>query len=145
MENYILTLTERAPSRSKVKRHYFKWREQHGIPVRCDNVDCQFHTASLVWNGKELRLTLDHKSGNAADNRPDNLRLLCPNCDSQNTETKGGANAGRINSYPDGAYTAKRMDGTTDTYLKQYGVNSASVGIPGISMSPPLGGKDGQT
>jgi hypothetical protein len=34
-------------------------------------------------NGKELKLQLDHKDGNASNDMPDNVRLLCPNCHSQ--------------------------------------------------------------
>jgi hypothetical protein len=52
----------------------------------------------MICNGKTLKPILDHVSGNSRDNSPENLRLLCPNCDSQNHETKGGANAGRIKS-----------------------------------------------
>lgn len=36
-----------------------------------------------IHNGKELKLQLDHKDGNAANDFPDNVRLLCPNCHSQ--------------------------------------------------------------
>ncbi len=35
------------------------------------------------WNGKKLVLVLDHINGVSNDNRLKNLRLLCPNCNSQ--------------------------------------------------------------
>lgn len=36
-----------------------------------------------VWRGKPLVLRLDHKNGVRNDDRLENLRFLCPNCDSQ--------------------------------------------------------------
>ena len=35
------------------------------------------------WNGKELTLTLDHINGINTDDRLENLRWVCPNCDRQ--------------------------------------------------------------
>lgn len=35
------------------------------------------------WNNKKLVLRLDHINGDPTDHRGDNLRLVCPNCDSQ--------------------------------------------------------------
>lgn len=35
------------------------------------------------WQGKFLRLQVDHIDGMCYNNHPDNLRLLCPNCHSQ--------------------------------------------------------------
>lgn len=36
-----------------------------------------------LWNNKPLTLTLDHINGINNDNRIENLRFVCPNCDSQ--------------------------------------------------------------
>jgi hypothetical protein len=38
------------------------------------------------WLGSEITLEVDHINGRHNDNRPENVRLLCPNCHSQ-TET----------------------------------------------------------
>ena len=35
------------------------------------------------WNDKPLVFILDHIDGKASNNRRDNLRCICPNCDSQ--------------------------------------------------------------
>lgn len=46
------------------------------------------------WNNEPISLWLDHKDGDASNNDPDNLRLMCPNCDSQ-SPTFGAKNYGR--------------------------------------------------
>ena len=35
------------------------------------------------WNKKDLTLVMDHIDGNSLNNTLLNLRLICPNCDSQ--------------------------------------------------------------
>lgn len=41
------------------------------------------------WQGQPLVLVLDHINGNAEDWTLQNLRLICPNCDSQTPTFKG--------------------------------------------------------
>jgi hypothetical protein len=47
------------------------------------NNKCQICTLDNVWNGKPLNFILDHIDGDASNNKRDNLRLICHNCDSQ--------------------------------------------------------------
>ena len=98
-------------SQETVRRHYLNWRSQQDppMPVRCDNPECTFYTAPLIWNGKDLKLILDHKNGVNGDNRPKNLRFLCPNCNSQEP-TFGGGNKSRVKQSA-GGFAQKSDDG----------------------------------
>lgn len=44
---------------------------------------CAICDIDAVWNNKKLNFVMDHIDGNHNNNLPSNLRLVCPNCDSQ--------------------------------------------------------------
>lgn len=107
----ILVLSTAKKHQATIRRYYLQWREEQGIPLRCDNRSCQFYSARLKWNGINLPLILDHVEGNRYDNDPASLRFLCPNCDAQLT-TRGGANRGRVVDIVQGGYTLRNRDGS---------------------------------
>lgn len=107
----VLILTPNRKSQSTIQRCYDVWRQEMGIPRRCDNPRCVFYVTPLIWNGVKLKPILDHGDGNKFNNHPSNLRYLCPNCDSQ-LGTRGGANRGRVEFTSDDGYVLKNRDGT---------------------------------
>lgn len=44
---------------------------------------CDICGIADMWNDMELILVLDHIDGDSSNNRRENLRMVCPNCDSQ--------------------------------------------------------------
>ena len=65
---------------STYPRHRLKERiiKQNLIEYRCKICD-----NNGMWMNKPMPLILDHKNGINNDNRIDNLRFVCSNCDSQ--------------------------------------------------------------
>ena len=55
-------------------KRFFLEEQEHRCAI-CNNFD--------TWNGKQLIFILDHIDGDADNNNRTNLRLICPNCDSQ--------------------------------------------------------------
>jgi Zn finger protein HypA/HybF involved in hydrogenase expression len=60
--------------------------EVRGYRCECCNIS--------DWQGKPITLQVDHIDGNAGNNMPKNLRLICPNCHSQ-TDSFSGGNKGK--------------------------------------------------
>lgn len=59
---------------------------------------CQICRVNPVWNGRTLTLRLDHINGEFNDHRLENLRWICPNCDSQ-LDTYGSRNKGKLSGF----------------------------------------------
>jgi Zn finger protein HypA/HybF involved in hydrogenase expression len=80
-------------------RNFFRryLTETQGYECSCCNIS--------EWNGKSIVLEIDHIDGNSENNRPENLRFICPNCHSQ-TDTYKARNIGKGRHYRRERYAA---------------------------------------
>ena len=81
--------------------HYMRdylFRAQGGLCAVC--------SSPASWQGAPLCFVLDHVDGDSANNARPNLRLVCPNCDSQlptyKARNRGKGRAWRRQRYADG-------------------------------------------
>ncbi|WP_081073461.1 HNH endonuclease [Burkholderia stagnalis] len=128
-----LTYSLEKVSQGTIRREYAKWRTEQGLPYRCDNATCSFHDSKLIWDGKPISMILDHIDGNRRNNRTDNLRFLCPNCDSQ-LPTRGGKNRGRIQKGTTDSYHIVEPDGRNE-------VKAFLTGVQATAMTGTVGAK----
>jgi len=117
-----------------VNRAFTRWRalQDPPIPDRCDNKACCFYTRPLIWNGAKLKPILAHCNGVNSDNRTENLRFLCPNCDSQDLSTRGGASINRVVKSSGGFAITERGSPTAYTLPAEAAIYSIGIQDAGL-------------
>ncbi|MEU9719455.1 HNH endonuclease [Streptomyces sp. NPDC047976] len=73
--NTLVTLPEGSPRTNRARLH--RALQEIGRPYSCATCG-----NPGKWLGQPITLQIDHISGDWLDNRPENLRFLCPNCHS---------------------------------------------------------------
>lgn len=99
---------------------------QSGVEYRC--AKCGI----IKWNDKFIRLHIEHKNGDALDNRIINLELLCPNCHSQ-TPTYGVIKRGCGGN---GRRSGLKYGSLTEKLVSSLLLNSANAEIANAEPSP---------
>lgn len=83
IDDNLIFVSDSPYDRTTLRKHY-----KNG---NYSEYKCAICGQEPFWNGKELTLTLDHINGHNRDNRLENLRWICPNCDRQ-LDTFAGRN-----------------------------------------------------
>jgi 5-methylcytosine-specific restriction endonuclease McrA len=81
-----------------IKDRLFKmgWKNECAT---CKNVHFVDQDGILLWQGKQLKLQIEHRNGVHSDNRIENLELICQLCHAQ-TSTYTGRNLTKVRGKP---------------------------------------------
>lgn len=79
-EGYYSSLEDVLVQNSKYKNTSLKKRLYEN---KIKKEECEICGQGAYWQGQKLVLILDHINGIHSDNRINNLRIVCPNCNSQ--------------------------------------------------------------
>ena len=71
---------------------------------------CELCGQDEIWNGKKISLILDHINGVNTDNRIENLRIVCPNCNAT-LPTHGGRNVKHAEKIKNNCECGKEISG----------------------------------
>lgn len=124
----VLCYSPKRVSQGTVRRAYEHWRREQGKPMRCDIESCVYYTQPLVWGGRPFKLILDHVNGVRLDNSPENLRFVCPNCESQ-LPTHGGRNRGRLLEAHESKYSHRSDSGHRNDHIIPKGAELQASGL----------------
>ncbi|MGW6951987.1 HNH endonuclease [Streptomyces xanthophaeus] len=86
----VLVRQEGPQARRMQSAHLKRALAALGVPEACRMCGIE-----AVWQGRPLPLEVDHIDGDWRNNRPENLRLVCPNCHSTTDTYRGRAKGGR--------------------------------------------------
>ncbi|OBB05818.1 HNH endonuclease [Mycobacteriaceae bacterium 1482268.1] len=93
-----VTLTKRwlETGEARIDGHQGHYIRQYLVEAQSGR--CAICGSAATWQGVPLAFVLDHIDGDPTNNRRENLRLICPNCDSQQPTYKS-RNRGRGRHY----------------------------------------------
>jgi hypothetical protein len=72
----------------------FFWSHCRDIVMRDQKNECNICGIPPKWSGSPLTFILDHIDGNPTNHNRNNLRMICPNCNSQLETTSGKKKSG---------------------------------------------------
>lgn len=100
---------QKCQANHKKKQIVDKWLETGKCAIRANNSIrdyvlseqgnvCDICGLEPTWNGEPITFVFDHIDGNSRDSSRENVRMICPNCDSQ-TPTYKSRNIGNGRHY----------------------------------------------